>query len=94
MVENIKKSLDNKTNVCGLFIDLQTAFDMVNHKILLDKLYHCGVRRPDHICFESYLTDIKRKMQIDSIDLGLMKILCDVPQGFMLGPLLFLIYVK
>ena len=49
LVENIKKSLDNKTNVCGIFIDLQKAFDTVNHKILLDKLYHYSVRGQAHL---------------------------------------------
>ena len=54
LVENIKKSLDSRTNVCRVFIDLQKAFDTVNHKILLDKLYYYGGRGQAHIWFESY----------------------------------------
>ena len=94
LVENIKKSLDNKTNLCGVFIDLQIAFDTVNHNILLDKLYHYGVRGQAHLWFESYLTDRKQKVQIASVDSRLMKISCDVPQGSILGPLLFLLYIN
>ena len=94
LVENIKKSLDNKTNVCGVFIDLQKAFDTVNHKILLDKLYHYSVRGPAHLWFQSYLTDRKQIVQINSIDSNLMTILFGVPQGSILGPLLFLIYIN
>ena len=94
LVENIKKSLDNKSNACGMFIDLQKAFDTVNHKILLDKLYHYGVRGQAHLWFESYLTDRKQKVQIASVDSRLMKISCGVPQGSILGPLLFLLYIN
>ena len=93
LVENIKKSLDNKTNVCGVFIDLQKAFDTVNHKLLLDKLYHYGVRGQAHLWFESYLTDRKKTVRIASVDSSLMKILCGVPQGSILGTLLFLLYI-
>ena len=94
LVENIKKSLDNKTNVCGVFIDLQKAFDTVNHKLLLDKLYHYGVRGQAHLWFESYLTDRKKTVRIASVDSSLMKILCGVPQGSILGTLLFLLYIN
>ena len=90
LVENIRKYLDNKVNVCGVFIDLQKAFDTVNHKILLDKLYHYGVRGPAHHWFESYLTDRKQYVQINCIDSSLMTISCGIPQGSILGPLLFL----
>ena len=94
LVENIKKSLDNKANVGGVFIDLQKAFDTVNHTILLDKLYHYRVRGPAHYWFESHLTDRKQQVQINSIDSQLTTISCGVPQGSILGPLLFLIYIN
>ena len=70
---NIKTSLDNKTYVCGEFIDLQKAFDTVNHRKLLDKLYHYGVRGLAHLWLESYLTDRKQKVQIDSVDFYLIQ---------------------
>ena len=78
LVENIRKSLANKVNVCGVFIDLQKAFDTANHKILLDNLYHYG----------------KQYVQINCIDSSLKTISCGVPQGSILGPLLFLIYLN
>ena len=94
LVENIKKSLDNKANVCRVFIDLQKAFDTVNHKILLDKVYHYGVRGKAHLWFESYLTDRKQRVQTDSVDSRVMKISCGVPQGSILGPLSPLLYIN
>ena len=94
LAENIKKSLDNKTNVCGVSIDLQKPFDTVNHKILLDKLYHYGVRGPAHPWIQSYLTDRKQMVQINSIDSNLITILCGVPQESLLGLLLFLVYIN
>jgi len=44
MTETIRRSLDNKKYGCGVFIDLQKAFDTVNHKVLLSKLEHYGSR--------------------------------------------------
>ena len=46
LTETIRNSLDDKKFGCGIFIDLQKAFDTVNHKILLDKLEHHGIRGP------------------------------------------------
>ena len=55
ITENIKHALDNKMHDCGLFVDLQKAFDTVNHKILLGKLSHYGIRGIANYWFSSYL---------------------------------------
>ena len=57
MTETIRRSLDNKRHGCGVFIDLQKAFDTVNHKILLSKLEHYGIRGNALGWFQSYLTN-------------------------------------
>ena len=56
ITENTKHALDNKMNACGLFVDLQKAFDTVNHKILLGKLSHYGIRGIANDWFSSYLS--------------------------------------
>ena len=60
ITENIKESIDNGKYGYGIFIDLKKAFDTVNHKILLTKLEHYGVRGVMLNWFESYLTGRKQ----------------------------------
>ena len=57
ITENVKSALDNKMHACGIFVDLQMAFDTVNHKILLDKLSHYGIRGIANDWFSSYLSN-------------------------------------
>ena len=57
ITENIKSSLDNKMHDCGIFVDLQKAFDTVNHKILLGKLSHYGIRCLANDWFSTYLSN-------------------------------------
>ena len=57
ITENVKSALDNKMHACGIFVDLQKAFDTVNHKILLDKLSHYGIRGIANDWFSSYLSN-------------------------------------
>ena len=80
----------------GVFIDLSKAFDTVNHEILINKLKHYGVRNRNTSLnwFKSYLSSRKQFITYDHENTTIKNITCGVPQGSILGPLLFLLYVN
>ena len=94
LTERIKCTLDSNRIGCGIFIDLQKAFDTVNHQILLQKLNQYGVRGIALKWFESYLTDRQQFVSGNGYSSNPGKITCGVPQGSVLGPLPFLIYIN
>ena len=94
LTERIKSLVDTGKYVCGIFIDLEKAFDTVNHKILCEKLNYYGFRGKVNNLFESYLSNRKQYVSINGYDSVTKDLNCGVPQGSSLGPLLFLIYIN
>ena len=94
ITEKIKESIDNGKYGCGIYIDLRKAFDTVNHNILIKKLEHYGVCGILLEWFKSYLNERKQFVFMNGESSDLKYILCGVPQGSVLGPLLFLLYIN
>ena len=94
MIESIRTNMDKRLYSCGVFIDLKKAFDTVDHKILLDKRNYYGFRGIVNQCFFSYLTNRTQTTEINSYISDREVVSCGVPQGSVLGPLLFSLYVN
>ena len=94
MVETTQTNMDKKLFSCGVFIDLKKAFDTVNHTILLDKLNYYGFRGIVNQWFSSYLSNRTQTTEIGSHISSKLNINCGVPQGSVLSPLLFLLYIN
>ncbi len=94
LTEDIRNALDNNTFAIGIFIDLQKAFDTVDHKILLHKLDYYGIRGTANDWFKSYLSNRKQYVSINGFESNVTDMKFGVPQGSVLGPLLFLIYIN
>ena len=94
ITEKIREALDTGHFACGIFIDLQKAFDTVDHDILVSKLEYYGARGVVKNWFSSYLHNRKQFVTINGFNSSLNVIHHGVPQGSVLGPLLFLIYIN
>ena len=94
LIDRLTKPLDKGHIAITILLDLKKAFDTVDHRILLRTLYAYGIRGALLKWFKSYLTGRTRYFAFNGINSDIHYVKCGVPQGSILGPILFILYIN
>ena len=92
--DQTKEACDHGLYACGVYLDLKKAFDTVNQKIPLSKLHHCGIRGIANVWLKLFLANRTQYTNINESNSSPEKVMYDVPQGSVLGLLLFIIFIN
>ena len=92
--EKVTEAIDKNEFCLGIFIDLSKAFDTLDHEVLLKKLSIYGIRGIANKLIKNYLQDRQQYVVYNNSESNCKTITCGVPQGSILGPLLFLLYIN
>ena len=90
----ISEAFSKKHHVISIFCDLRKAFDTVNFDILFKKMHKLGIQNNELAWFRSYLKDRKQFVSLNDVNSSMQNISIGVPQGSILGPILFLLYIN
>ena len=94
LLDKLINSIENGETVVGVYLDFSKAFDTVDHNILLTKLYYYVIRGNALQWFKSYMSQRKQFVSYNGTSSSVKTVCCGVPQGSILGPILFLLYIN
>ena len=94
LFDYVINSLENNQIPCSMFLDNSKAFDTIDHKIILNKLYKYCIQGKTQNRFKNKLSEHNQYVSINNCSSSLHKIKCGIPQGTILGPIHFLLYIN